>query len=582
MTAKPASSRPWLAAYPPGVPPSYPLPRVPLSRLLDDAVRDFPTRVALVTEDVTLDYGALSGRVHDMTLALADADVRPGQRVLVALPNLASLPVVLFAIWRRGAIAVPVAADANERELCALAKETAVRVVVAPRRLARAIIKNLHEEDLRNEQQQDLGEKDRPQEAAGAHVHWAANEPPATDDEPNDPVVDEHGLTAVLVDDDWWLADNGKPRGRFRRVRQKRETSAAATPETAMTATGVHVPEPDDLAVLQPQADGPPVAYTHANVVAAAFALRLWVPDVQAGRERLLLTEPVTGYVPLVSVVAGLLSAATLILVDDRRHLGRAIERDGPTLMVATSRDIEQLAGESERRDLTSLRVVVAAGRRLTADAAAIVERRTGGARVRLAFGFADAGAICHAQPVYGRVVAGSVGLPVVDTVASVVDPDEVTVTLPAGTPGYLGVQGPQVAAGRWRDGKVEPHESTVVFDQYFTMDPDGVFYLHGPADEFVRRDERLIAFANVEAALVEHPTVVAAGVVANGDRVVAAVVAKRREHVEPADLMVHCADGSPLVPDEVIEVDELPHNEAGGLDRDALRRQLAEGGDAS
>ena len=40
-------ARPWCDAYPPGVPPHYDYPEVPLTRFVDDAARDHPVTDAL-------------------------------------------------------------------------------------------------------------------------------------------------------------------------------------------------------------------------------------------------------------------------------------------------------------------------------------------------------------------------------------------------------------------------------------------------------------------------------------------------------------------------------------------------------
>ena len=57
------SARPWVASYPPGVPPTYRLPPVRLPRLLDDAARDFPEHRALEFGRNQLTYAQLQDHV---------------------------------------------------------------------------------------------------------------------------------------------------------------------------------------------------------------------------------------------------------------------------------------------------------------------------------------------------------------------------------------------------------------------------------------------------------------------------------------------------------------------------------------
>ncbi len=102
-------ARPWVAAYPPGVPPTYALPDVALPRFLDDAARDFPDRAALVVDgrDDHLRRPARPGRPPGDGAWPTRAS-SPATACCVALPLGEPAPTVLFAVWRLGAVAVPV------------------------------------------------------------------------------------------------------------------------------------------------------------------------------------------------------------------------------------------------------------------------------------------------------------------------------------------------------------------------------------------------------------------------------------------------------------------------------------------
>jgi hypothetical protein len=78
--------RTWIGSYPPGVPPTYQVPDVTLSRFLDDAARDFPDRDAVVVDGHATSFVTLRDRVDQLATALRDAGIRAGDRVLVALP----------------------------------------------------------------------------------------------------------------------------------------------------------------------------------------------------------------------------------------------------------------------------------------------------------------------------------------------------------------------------------------------------------------------------------------------------------------------------------------------------------------
>lgn len=547
--------RPWLRAYPPGVPPTYQVPQVALPRFLDDAARDFPDRPALVVDGQVTTFVALRDRVDQVASALHEAGVRAGDRVLVALPLGELAPMALFAVWRLGAVAVPVDPDTRGDLFAAVARDAEVAAVIG----TRWALASLHAED-----------------AAPA--------------------------TVIEVRGDEWVRQRLRdrlPRPRLGELRG-RGVLRPAVPEVTrrladlLEETGGRrissSTTPEDTAVLayRPRArELRGVVLTHANLVSNAFQGRLWVPDIQAGRERILVTDPLHLTVPLtLGVIAGVLSAATLILVHrpDASTLVATVERERPTLWPTGPDRLPQLLGSGDRRrDLSSLRVIVTGGAPLDPQIAAEVQRRTGGARVREGYGLAEASPLTHAQPVYGRVEDGSIGLPVTDTVAVIVDPDDLATPVPIGEPGMLLVHGPQVANGYWRRDPATAatfREGWLVTGDLATVDEGGVFTLVGRADEVVRRSGELVAPRAVEAVLRSHPAVSAAAVVTDGDDeplLLAAVVATRRSRVDVDRLIAHCRAHLPdeAVPDRIELRDELPEDVMGEVDREALCRDL-------
>ncbi|MFA9443946.1 class I adenylate-forming enzyme family protein [Egicoccus sp. AB-alg6-2] len=540
----PASlERPWLEAYPPGVPPTYRLPAVALPRLLDDAARDFPSTPALIADGATIDFVTLRERVEAVASRLAGRGLGVGSRVLVGLHNSAAAPVLLLALWRLGAVVIPVSPALPAERLRAVAEDARVDAAVGAPRL-------LHE--LRQ------------------HVAL----PPV----------------AVCVTGGEWPARTRRIRLPRRPVRGGGDhvTLADLLLEDASTPLPPVVAADAEAAYVY-RARGEDlrgVVLSHANLVANAFQARLWVPDVQAGRERVLVADPLHEVLPLtLGLLAGLLSAATLVLVDrpEPGELARIIEREKPTLFPTVPARLHALLADRDavRRDLTSLRVCVAGGAPLDPGLAAEVERRTGGARVREGYGLAEAAPLTHAQPVYGRATFGTIGLPVTGTVAVVVDPDDLGRVLPPDTPGMLLVHGPQVAQGyldRDELSRATFVDGWLVTGDLATVDADGVFTHVGRVEEVVKREGQFVSPRHVEAALSRHPAVARAGVVTVGDLLFGAVVPRRRGRVHSDAMVEHCRNllDPVAVPDRVIAVDRLPETSAGDLDRDELRRQLA------
>ncbi len=550
--------RSWIAAYPPGVPPTYRIPPVGLPRLLDDAVRDFPQDVALREGDLTLTHVALRDRVAQVVSVLRAQEVTAGSRVLVATGTTITSTVVLLALWRLGAVAVPLPPGRDRARTAQRAVEVAAATQVCGALGTTAQLAELVD--------------------AGLDVGWLLD-----------------------TSDQRWLSTTRAPRLRLPSPRRRRRSPGGrhlgqAVAEVADAPVTVHAAGPvpaDAPALLVPRWRGGrrrTIVLTHRNLVASTFQARLWVPDIQAGREHVVVAGDLLGLAPMVlGWLAGLLAAATVELVggEEAGGLARAIARHRASIAVLEPAQITALLAtpEGARRDLSSLRVVLAAGAPLDPEVAGELERRSGGARVREGFGVSEAGPITHAQPVYGRTTPGAMGLPVTDTVAAVVDPDDPGRLRAPDEPGLLLLSGPQISPGYLDDPDADAArfvDGWLITDDLVTVSADGVFTHLGRRDEVLTAaDGGPIAPRRIEAVLERHPGVTRAGVTTDADTgaLVAAVTTTRRSRPTPEELLAHCQAHleSRLLPERVTLVDELPEDDAGGIARELLRTVLAE-----
>lgn len=451
-----ALPRPWVRAYPPGVPASAEHPRVGLPRLLDAAVRDFPWATALVGGDTELTWRALRGRVDRTVTVLDSLRVAAGTRVAVALPDVPAAVATMFAAWRLGAVVVPLDAMLPDVELRRRLRRTSTGVLVCrPATAARLAPGTDALPDLRLLAVTRDGRRSlrrRLAEAVGAATGRSGVEPGAS--------VGVRDLDRLL---------------------------AGAEPRRGGGRAG-----PADAAVLQHtsgrRGQSRAAVLTHANLVAAADQARLWIPDIREGRERVLSALPLTHPAGLVlGLLTGVLSGATVLLEPEPEpaRLLRTVSEHRPTLLTGTPATYRSLVDHpaAAGRDLTSLRACLSTGAALPGPLADRFERLTG-ARVRQGYGVAEAGWLTHADPVTAPGPTGGIGLPVTGTVAAVLDPGDPTRVLPAGRAGRLAVHGPQVAVGYWRD---EPaaggalHDGWLLTGDTAVMDQTGAFRLAEP-----------------------------------------------------------------------------------------------------
>ncbi len=531
---------------------------VPLTRFLDDAARDFPVGEALRLGGSSWTWSELRDLVDRAAAQLADLGVIAGDRVGLITPNTPAAVVVSFAVWRLGAVLVPMDPSLPAGELAdrLVSVEPAVVVcdvvaldaVSAVRHMLPGLRHVIATDPLR-------WLRGRERLRAGVRSRLARRR-------------------AVRRDDDVLLLDvllDGGPA----LVRQAPTTpsSPAAILFTGGT-TGL----------------GRGVVLTHGNLVANAFQTRLWVPDIRSGREVMLGAVPFWHVYGLTSVLlTGALAASTIVLVPrpDAATLIEVIGRDRPTLFPGVPRLYARIAAHPDAADadLSSLRVAVSGGAPLEPVTAAAFEGVADGVRLRQGYGQSETSPLTHAVAVYGEVTPDAVGLPVTDTVSIVRRLDAPDEQAGPGEIGELLVSGPQVMAGYWR-GVGEPLDQPGEWHatgDLATVTPKGVFHVLGRMADLIERDGHRIVPALVEGALLDHPAVRRAVVVAvprDGapDEVIAVVVPRPKTRVTGLALETHLEaqlDAKDL-PDAVVLRREIPESMLGKVLRRTLRTELA------
>ncbi|MGH3655581.1 MAG: (2,3-dihydroxybenzoyl)adenylate synthase [Micromonosporaceae bacterium] len=118
--------------------------------LLRDQAAGEPDRTAVVTRDGKYSYGVLHAKADRLAAGLAESGIRPGDRVVVQLPNTVDFVVVSVALFRLGALpvyALPAHRRAEITYLCRYAEAVALVVpdrgsAVDFRTLAREVVKD--------------------------------------------------------------------------------------------------------------------------------------------------------------------------------------------------------------------------------------------------------------------------------------------------------------------------------------------------------------------------------------------------------------------------------------------------------
>jgi long-chain acyl-CoA synthetase len=201
-------------------------------------------------------------------------------------------------------------------------------------------------------------------------------------------------------------------------------------------------------------------------------------------------------------------------------------------------------------------------------------------------YGLTEASPVTHCNPVdrtMKTVKVGSIGLPLPDTDAKIVDLVTGEKTLKQGKTGELAVKGPQVMKGYWR----KPEETALVFRDGWLltgdiarMDEDGYFYITDRKKDLIKYKDYSVYPREIEDVLYEHPAVKLCAVVGKPDPVAGEVpkafIALKEGAAASAEEIISFVNGKVASYKAIREVafrKELPISSAGKV----LRRVLKE-----
>lgn len=230
---------------------------------------------------------------------------------------------------------------------------------------------------------------------------------------------------------------------------------------------------------------------------------------------------------------------------------------------------------------LSSIKACLSGSAPLPVEIQEAFEKLTHGRLVE-GYGLTEASPATHANPLYGRRKAGSIGVPLPNTDAKIVGLENAD-SLSPGQIGRLYVKGPQVMIGYYG----LPSETRALHEDGWldtgdvgVMDNDGYFSIIGRTRDVIRSGDNTIYPRDVEELLYENSKVREAaviGVPANStDQTVKAyVVLQDGAHLSEEELLKFCRRrlDEYAVPSEIEFREELPKTFSGKV----IRRRLTD-----
>ncbi|WP_086788677.1 AMP-binding protein [Crossiella equi] len=377
-------------------------------------------------------------------------------------------------------------------------------------------------------------------------------------------------------------------------VRAVAEDATVVAPGELVGGTGFHAPRSVAERVVNIQytsgTTGKPkgCVLTHRYWLTLAGGLVREYPAVNA--EDVLLTAQPFHYIdPQWNVVLGLVAGARLVVLD-RFHPSTFAERvrsHGVTWFYCLGLMPTLLARQPESPLDREHRVRCVYASAIPVELHAELERRWGVPWFE-AFGMTETGGDIRDSPEghASRVGTGCLGRPTPQREAMVVDDTDTPVE--RGVVGQLVLRGTGLMRGYYRDPEATAHAFRGGWfhtGDLVRMDEAGQVFYVGRTKDMIRRSGENIAAAEVEQALLLHPEVTVAAVVAvpdelRGEEVLAYVVG---DGLDPAELAEFCGrqlayfkvprywafpEALPLTASERVAKGELARDPAGAYDR--------------
>jgi long-chain acyl-CoA synthetase len=549
--------RPWLISYGKYTPYTIPIPRQPLHKFLETVADWMPKRTATIFYGSKLTYQQLEQRVNQFAHALHGLGVRPGDRVMIVLPNMPQLIIAYYATLKIGGVVVLSNPDADGPTIVKQIRQTEAKVLVTLKEfggLARAVQTSMPLKVVLT----DISK------AVSARVHkqllarWEA-------------VGFGQQNEAELID-----AGFGMGRLMMDAARDPPKVEVKSDDLAAILYTSGTTDEPKG------------VCLTQSNLVANALQTRHWIPDSHWGKEIFLAVIPLThsyGMTTAMNIPIAMGATIVLLPVFELEQVLQLIKEYKPTIFPGVPSIYMAINNAPNVRayGLSSIKACISGAAPLPVEVQEAFEKLTR-ARLVEGYGLTEASPVTHANPFDAVGKIGSIGVPIPNTDAKIVGLTTGE-DLPVGEIGELIVRGPQVMQGYWGQEQTSDSDSGLKNGWLYTgdvavMDADGYFQIISRKRDTIMAGEYSVYPRDVEEVLYENTNVMEAAVVGveggeGGQRVKAFIVPRPGTKLSKEELMTLCRQrlDEHAVPWDIEFREELPKSFVGKV----LRRMLVE-----
>ena len=551
----------WRQYYDLDVPETVPIPRQPLETLLVNAAREFPSRAALLFFGQRIGFRELDRLTNRFAHALRNLGLQPGDRVAIVLPNIPQCVIAFYGALKAGGVVVVGSPLSSDESIAHQVSDSGARVLLTLSNY-RAMCERI---------------------GAGAGLSDIIY----TDVREYLPVRRRLPLAGIAPDAIPPQPGEAAPRGQRAGVRAHSfQRLLRASPAAAIESGR----EMDDLALIQYTSgtveEPKGVMLSHANLMVNIAQVRHWMPEAQRGREVTLAVLPLShiyGVTDCLNFSMAMAGSLALLPTNRISEVLQAIQRERPTLLPGVPSLYLEISHYPGVRGygVSSIRTCISGSAPLPVEVQEAFEKLTRGRLVE-GYGLTEASPVTHCNPLSGERRVGSVGIPMPNTNAKIVNIESGEEVEP-GEVGELLIQGPQVMRGYWN----APEDTTQALTaggwlrtgDLARMDEDGFFEIVERKKDMILAGPYNVYPREVEEVLYEHPKILEAAVVNSGggaepEAIRAYVVLRRGERATADEILAFCRErlDAYKAPRSIEFRNELPKNFVGKI----LRRLLA------
>src|SRR5690625_3122493 len=484
------NTKPWLKNYPEEIPKTMEYSKEQLHHFLIESANRAPDLKAVHFQGKELSFKELLSEAKKLANYLQSLGLKKGDRVASMLPNSPQAVITYYGAMMAGGTVVQVNPLFTERELSYQMQDSGAKFIICLDILLPRVSAVKEETDL------------------------------------------EHILVTRIAD---YLPF---PKNLIYPFIQKRQYNLVVKVEesehlhdfknvianTSTDYTPVDINPKEDLALLQYTGGttGKPkgVMLTHYNLVVNVQMCTAWITEAEQDKEVVMGVLPFFHVYGMTTVMnLSVMYGAKMILLPkfEPSEVLKTIQKHKPTLFPGAPTIYIGLISHPDinKYDLSSIKACISGSASLPLEVQEQFESITKGKLVE-GYGLTETSPVTHANPIWGKRINGSIGLPWPDTDAMIVKEGTLE-EQPIGEVGEIVVRGPQVMKGYWND---EEETNEVLKDGWLLtgdmgkMDEEGYFYVVDRKSDMIIAGGFNIYPREIEEVLFEHPDIIEAAVI--------------------------------------------------------------------